>query len=96
MGLSIPIIAILSDAWVKSRKMTLDNDHLRHQAEVIEGLKANLQQLEQENQQLKDRLLNVETIVTGPEWDNLLISAKAGEDDVTEKTRDIARKIQGK
>ncbi|MBB3698282.1 hypothetical protein KMW28_17015 [Flammeovirga yaeyamensis] len=72
MALSIPIVAILANSKGKLKK----KDYQRL-LEELENLKI-------ENKQLKDRVENIETIVTEPDWD---IKRTLGEGDSTSTPR---------
>jgi uncharacterized protein YlxW (UPF0749 family) len=63
---SVPIVAILSGTYIKSRKMALDKGGV-DKAELETLLRA-LTKLNDENRQLKQRIENLETIVATPEY----------------------------
>lgn len=76
MALSIPIVAILADAYLKGKRITGGAD--------VSGLQKQIEQLKKENTDLRERLHHVETIVTSrdyealpPAYDDLTIAKKS-------------------
>ena len=91
--LAIPIIAILSDAYIKVQKMRSSKFWGEEGEKKIEGLEKTVQELKSENKGLKERIQNLETIVTHPDWD-LLTSHDRGEQENIDKAKELAKKLK--
>lgn len=91
MVCSIPLLAIGGSYFLKYKRMQLEklqqglhsNDQLTaaNHGKVME-LELAVQRLDAENRQLKERLTNVETIVTSVEWDQVLNSQLPATDEM--------------
>ncbi|MBX2842261.1 MAG: hypothetical protein KTR26_10840 [Flammeovirgaceae bacterium] len=65
LGLTIPVIAILSDAFLKFQKFKLQ------QSELKDSDKALVEKLLKENEELRKRMQNLEMIASDPDMINI-------------------------
>jgi cell division protein FtsB len=69
LAILIPIVAILSDTYIKAKKLELEKLYGKGKYKELEVLQKEVERLSQENTQLKERMQNIETIVTFPDWE---------------------------
>ena len=68
IGVCIPIVAIISSHQYKIQKLKIEQQGKNVQSEKVQRLERQLQNLASENRDLKQRLNNVETIVSDPDF----------------------------
>lgn len=64
MTFSIPLAAILGSYYVKIQKMKLESEGGGKNRDALRDLRTEVGQLMSENEELKDRVKNLETIMT--------------------------------
>jgi len=79
LALSIPVVAILSNAYVKIKKIEFEQNTQSFNKEQLDQLMNQFEDLQQENELLKERLSNIETIVAEPDWEQLLLHGTEAE-----------------
>lgn len=68
LGISIPIVAILSSHQYKMQKLRMEKGQESLDSKRIQYLEQHVQALDEENKELRNRLNNVETIVSDPDF----------------------------
>ncbi len=90
LGITAGIIAIIGGIYIKSKK--LDLQKIQQNPKELEKLADEIQRLHLENESLKKRIHNIETIATSKEWE-ALPSALDHEIDTEEKAAILAKKL---
>ncbi len=83
MALSIPIIAILSDVYLKRKKVGAGSDSLQRE----------IARLRETNAELINRIENLETIVTSADWEKVLPPSVTDAKNNVSKVRQLAEKL---
>ena len=89
-GIGAGIIAIISGAYLKSKKIDLEKLRLKQESSD-QNLEGKLKKLSAENEALQDRISNLETIIVSKEWDTLLSAPKNNDNE--SNVRAIAEKL---
>ena len=87
---SIPIIGILTHAYLKNRQIELQNLKKLNDDEK-QKLVEQVTQLLGKNQQLQERIENLETIITSKDWDFLPPASDTRSSE--QKAKDLAKRI---
>jgi cell division protein FtsB len=88
LALCIPIIAILGHYYVKIREMEMDKKGLSEKDLDI------VRQLTTENENLKQRVENLEQIITSLDKDLLLLRPQQTNEDLAKQVEEIVRKLK--
>lgn len=88
IGGIIALTAIIADAIVKTKKAALKAGD----PETLEALRLEVARLQEERRQFEERLRNLETIVTAPEW--ALGPAQRQDPSPTEMAKKLAEKLE--
>ncbi len=92
IALMIPIVAILSGTWIKAEKMKADRQKLNP---VDRETILKLNQAVQQNDELKERVKNLEYIITSMDESILALHA-VDRDESKDKVAQLAEKIKEK
>ena len=95
IALCIPVVAILSNAYVKVKKMELEHMASSESYRAVQELEEKVTRLQDENSLLKERVLNIETIVAEPDWELLIATTdQKTEKGKFEKLKKLTRRMQ--
>ncbi|MDA7502203.1 hypothetical protein N8482_02910 [Chitinophagales bacterium] len=97
LALLVPIIAIVGGIWAgneSSKRKALAKGQSPEDRALLSEIKLEQQALQVENLQLKERLTNLETIITGIDESLLLPSAKAAMDNPQRKVKELSKRIE--
>ena len=93
IGVCIPIVAIVTSHQYKMQKLQMENGQGENGGQRIYQLEEYVRKLADENEDLKQRLNNVETIVSDPDF-LLGLPAKDDSKDVQKKLESLAEQVR--
>ncbi len=93
LALAIPIVAIVSNAYVKLKLKTAGNQGGKLSDELIKRLKKEIVDLKESKKEVEERLHNLETIVTNEAW-SILPPETESPKSIQAKTQTIAEKMK--
>ncbi|KOY85275.1 hypothetical protein AD998_03100 [bacterium 336/3] len=88
LALSIPIVAILGSYYVKLKQMELDKSKVSDKDLDI------LKQVSKENEALKQRVENLEQIITSLDKDLLALKPHNNNDDLAKQVAELVKKLK--
>ena len=99
MGILIPILgilagitAIVSNAWLKSQKMKLENGGGMN-SKKMSRLLAEFENVHDENLELKERVNNLEVIISGMDKEILQLHSHTKQADYAKEMAELAKKM---
>jgi len=88
LALCIPIVAIIGGYYVKLKQMELDKSKVSDKDLDI------MKQISKENEQLKQRVENLEQIITSLDKDLLALKPHNNTDDLAKQVAELVKKLK--